>query len=139
MRPEQRPPTVGIVAALSYVLLAFAPYVLLPETETPGLAIYYDYGIAGPPFLTLLVVVAVVLFAAGRERRTEPDFVAGLVIVLSAVLSLLVFVWALAVPESVVTGLGEALWLEYHRWLLVLTSLATLACSVWYARVLSLF
>lgn len=137
MRAEQRPPTAGIVACLAYLLLAFGPYAL-PETEVSGLGVYYSYGIAGPQFLSLIALVGVVLFAAGRQVRTDPVFVAGLTIVLGAVLSLLVLAWAATVPEDVVTSLGTADWLEYHRWSLVACSVAVAASAGWYARALEL-
>ena len=140
MRAEQRPPTAGIVACVLYLLAVFVPYLLLTEAERAGFDAYYtQFGVAGPQFLALLVVVAIVLFAAGREVRTEPDYVAGLTLVLGFVLTLLVLVWTLAVTEDFVASIGEAAWLEYHRWVVLLTSLAIVACSAWYARVLSLF
>lgn len=138
MRPEQRPPTVGIVAAVSYLVAVFLPYVALSGVETAALPAYYDFGIAGPQFLAVLPLVGIILFAAGRERRTEPDYVAGLTLVLGAMLAVFVAIWALSVPENVVLSIGEATWLEYHRWLVLLTALAMVACSLWYAKSLEL-
>lgn len=138
MRADQRPPTVGILAALSYVVLVVLPYLTLSEREVGGVAFYYSHGIAGPQFLSILALVAIVLFAAGRQRRTEPDYVAGLTLVLGAVLAILVLGWAVSVPESVVAGLGTAAWLDHHRWLLSTAALAMVASAVWYARALSL-
>ena len=138
MHAEQRPPTAGIVAAVAYLVVVFAPYLLLPDAEAAGLPVYYDYGVAGPQYLSLLAVVAVVLFAAGREARTEPDFAAGILLVLGFVLALLVTLWAVLVPADVVLGLGEATWLEYHRWLAVVTAVGVFLAAGWYARVLGL-
>ncbi|GAB3016892.1 DUF7548 family protein [Natronobiforma cellulositropha] len=140
MRAEQRPPTAGIVACLCYLLVVFVPYLALTETERAGLETYYSaFGVAGPQFLALLVVVATVLFAAGRELRTEPDYAAGLTLVIGMVLTLLVLVWAVSVPEDVVASIGEVSWLEYHRWVVLATAVLLTACSVWYARALALF
>lgn len=139
MRADQRPPTLGILAALTYVVLAVLPYLFsAPETDVSAVGFYYSQGIAGPQFLSILALVAVVLFAAGRQGRTAPDYVAGLTLVLAAVLAMLVFAWAVTVPESVVVGLGTAEWLEYHRWLLSAAALTMVASAVWYARALSL-
>ncbi|WP_255169669.1 DUF7548 family protein [Natrononativus amylolyticus] len=138
MRPEQRPPTAGIVASISYLVVVFVPYVLLSETEAAALPTYYDFGLAGPQFLAVLPLVGLVLFAAGRQQRTEPDYVAGLTLVLGMVLTALIAIWAISVPENVVLSIGEASWLEYHRWLVLLAGLAMVACSLWYAKSLEL-
>lgn len=139
MRAQQRPPTAGIVSCLCYLLAVFAPYVLLEGPELDGLAVYYNqFGIAGPQFLAALALVGIVLFAAGREARTQPDYAAGLTLVLGVVLTLFAFGWALAVPEDVVLSIGEATWLEYHRWVVVAAGAAIAASSAWYARTLGL-
>lgn len=134
MRAEQRPPTAGIVAAVCYLALVALPFLALSGPEAAGIRIYYDYGIAGPHFLSLLAFVGIVLFAAGRQGRTEPDYAAGIAIVLGIVLALLVLGWAIAVPEEVVASLGESDWLEYHRWLVLLSAIGVAASGAWYAR-----
>lgn len=138
MRPEQRPPTAGIVASLSYLFAIFGPYLILSEEETAALPAYYDFGVAGPQFLAILPLVGLVLFAAGRQQRTEPDYIAGLTLVLGMVLTAFVAIWAVSVPQNVILSIGEASWLEYHRWLVVLAALAMVACSLWYAKSLEL-
>lgn len=138
MRGHRAPPTVGIGAAVGFVVLVFAPYVALSETETGGLSVYYDYGVAGPQFLAVLAAVAVVLFAAGREGRTDRSFVAGITVVLGLVLVSLIAAWALAVPGDVVASLGSAAWLEYHRWLVLASAVLIAASAGWYVRALSL-
>lgn len=139
MRPEQRPPTVAIAAALLYLLVVFVPYVASGDAEPGVLEAYYDaFGVVGPQFLSLLVVVAIVLFAAGRELRTEPDYVAGLTLVIGVVLVVFVALWSIAVTDDVATGLSDAAWVEYHRWLVLACSLAIPLSAVWYARTLEL-
>lgn len=138
MRAEQRPPTVGIVAACGYLVTVFTPYVALSSAEAAGLEVYYSFGIAGPHVLALLSLVAVVLFAAGRQDRTDPAFASGLTLVIGIVLTLLVLGWAIAVPEDVVGSLGTGDWLEYHRWVLVVCAFGVAVSSAWYARALSL-
>ncbi|USZ73080.1 DUF7548 family protein [Natronosalvus halobius] len=136
MHAHQRPPTLGVVAALTYVLAALAPYVLL-EVETSVLEVYYAAGLAGPNLLSLFALVAVVLFAAGRQTRTEPDLVAGVTLVLGLVLLAVTALWAVSVPESVVFEPG-ADWFVYHRWLTTAISAVIPAAAVWYARTLDL-
>ena len=139
MRAVQRPPTAGIVAAVTYIVLVFAPYVLFAVEDTNEIALYYDFGIAGPQYLSLLAAVGVILFAAGRERRTEPDLVAGLTLVLGLVLTIFVAIWAVSVPEDIVFALGDAAWVEHHRWLVVLAAAGLVVASLWYVRALELF
>ncbi|MFC7215129.1 hypothetical protein ACFQO4_13715 [Saliphagus sp. GCM10025334] len=136
MYPHQRPPTLGVVAALAYVFAALAPYVLL-EAETGVLEVYYAAGIAGPNLLSLFALVAVVLFAAGRQARTEPDLVAGVTLVLGLVLFAVTALWAVSVPENVVFEPG-ADWFVYHRWLTTAISAVIPAAAVWYAWTLDL-
>lgn len=138
MRPVQRPPTVGVVAALTYLLAILAPYLLLSDADVRTVALYYDAGVAGPQFLSLLAVVAAVLFAAGRQGRSDPDFVAGLALVLGVVLAALVLLWAVSVPESVILSIGEEEWFAYHRWLVALAAVALAGAAAWYVRALGL-
>lgn len=140
MRPDQRPPTVAIVASLLYLLVVFVPYVAFDGAGPGVLEAYYGtFGVVGPQYLSLLVVVALVLFAAGRELRTEPDYVAGLTLVLGVVLVVFVFLWAVAVTDDVATALSGSTWDGYHRWVVLATSFAIPICAAWYARTLELF
>ncbi len=138
MRPDQRPPTVGIGAAIAYVVIALAPYVVL-DVEPGVLDFYYTTGLAGPHLLSVFALVAVVLFAAGRQGRTEPDIVAGLTLVLGVVLFVVTVQWALSVPETIIVETTDASWFPYHRWLAVLTAAIIPVAAGWYTRVLGLF
>ncbi|MFC7232949.1 hypothetical protein ACFQMM_19225 [Saliphagus sp. GCM10025308] len=136
MHAHQRPPTLGVVAALAYVFAALAPYVLL-EVDTSVLEVYFAAGIAGPNLLSLFALVTVVLFAAGRQARTEPDLVAGVALVLGLVLLAMTALWAVSVPESVAFEAG-ADWFVYHRWFTTAISAVVPAAAVWYAWTLDL-
>lgn len=139
MRPEQRPPTVAIAASLLYLLVVFVPYVAFDGAEPGVLEAYYgSFGVVGPQYLSLLVVVAIVLFAAGRQLRTEPDYVAGLTLVLGVVLVVFVLLWSVAVTDDVAAAMSESTVDEYHRWAVLATSLAVPVCAAWYARTLEL-
>ncbi|MFP8891364.1 hypothetical protein ACLI4U_16590 [Natrialbaceae archaeon A-CW2] len=137
MRPVARPPTLGIIAALAYGIIAIAPYVFL-EVDSTVIDVYYDASLAGPQFLSLLAVVALVLFAAGRQGRTEPDTIAGLTLVIGVVLTVLTLTWALAVPTEIVLEAGDVTWFEYHRWGAVAAAATIPAAAAWYTRVLGL-
>ncbi|MCU4750867.1 hypothetical protein OB919_02535 [Halobacteria archaeon AArc-curdl1] len=137
MRPVARPPTLGIIASLAYGIIAIAPYVFL-EVDSTVIDVYYDVSLAGPQFLSLLAVVAFVLFAAGRQGRTEPDTVAGLTLVLGVVLTVLTLAWAVAVPTELVLEGGDVTWFEYHRWVAVVVAALVPVAAAWYTRVLGL-
>ncbi|WP_435363691.1 DUF7548 family protein [Haloarchaeobius sp. DYHT-AS-18] len=137
MNRLRTPPTVGIVAALAFVVAVFVPYVALSETAISGLGTYYGVGIVSPTYLSLFALVAVIVFAAGREGRTEPDLAAGVTLVFGLVMAFLTLSWALD-AGSVVSSLGTEAWMEYHPWAVLLCSVAVAACSAWYARVLGL-
>lgn len=138
MYSRQHPPTLGIVAAAGYVAVALAPYLLL-DPEPGILEFYYSFGLAGPPLLSLFAVVAVVMFAAGRQGRTEPDLIAGLTLVLGLVLAVITFHWAISVPETVVAEVTDATWFEYQRWIVAGIAVLVPLASAWYARALELF
>lgn len=137
MRSVARPPTLGIIAALAYCIIAIAPYVFL-EVDSTVIDVYYDVSLAGPQFLSLLAVVALVLFAAARQGRTEPDTVAGLTLVLGVVLTVFTLTWALAVPTEIVLEVGDVTWFEYHRWAAVAVAALVAVAAVWYTRALGL-
>ncbi|WP_435349064.1 DUF7548 family protein [Haloarchaeobius sp. HRN-SO-5] len=130
------PPTVGIAAALAFVAAVLVPYVALSSAAVQALATYYGFGLVGPPYLTLFALVAVIVLAAGRAGRTEPDLAAGVAVVLGAVLALLTLLWATAVDGGVVSSMGTESWLAYHRWVVTAVALVLVGASVWYADVL---
>ncbi|WP_435335767.1 DUF7548 family protein [Haloarchaeobius sp. TZWWS8] len=132
------PPTAGIVAALALVAAVFAPYVALSASGVSALGTYYGYGLVGPPYIALFALVAAIVFAAGREGRTEPDLAAGVTLVLGFAVVALVFVWAVSVSSEFVSSIGTETWMAYHRWAVLLVGVVLAACGVWYARVLGL-
>lgn len=115
-------PTLGALAAVLALLALLAPTVLLAEAAVAGLGTYYGAGVLGGAFVavvaTLGLVTAIALAAAGRER-SDPAWAGGVALGLASVLLLLALQWAVAVPESVVAGIGTATWLEWHRWIVV--------------------
>ncbi|WP_435360295.1 DUF7548 family protein [Haloarchaeobius sp. DFWS5] len=132
------PPTVGIVAALTFLVAIFFPYVTLSSASVSALGTYYGFGPVGPPYLSLFALVVLVVFAAGREGRTEPDLAAGVTLVVGLATAGLTFLWAIAVSGDVVSSIGTETWLSYHRWAVLAVALVLPVAATWYADVLGL-
>jgi hypothetical protein len=129
--PETRAPSVGVVAALAVLAAVAAPYFLIDATEV---GVYYSAPTFVPLHLVvgLFATVAVVIFAAGRNGRTDPLIAAGATVVLGGFMALLVLWWAVAVG-SLVGGLTEVAAFDYHRWLLLAAALAVAGSAGWFA------
>jgi hypothetical protein len=130
-------PTVGIVASLAVIAVLAAPYAVV--TGASGVGTYFAAGSVNPLVVGLFAAVAIIVFAAGREGRSPPDLVAGAALVLGVFMTALSVLWAVSVPRSVVTQLSTATVLQYHRGVLVLTTLAVPIVATWYARALQIF
>ena len=130
-------PTVGIVASLAVIAVLAAPYAIVEGGS--GVGTYFAAGAINPQIVGLFAAVAIIVFAAGREDRSPADLVAGATLVLGVFMTALALLWAVTVPQSVVTQLSTATILQYHRGALVVTTLAVPAVAVWYARALRIF
>jgi hypothetical protein len=130
--PETSAPAMGVVAAVAVLAVVVAPYFLLPATDV---GVYYSAPTFVPVHLVvgLFAMVAVVIFAAGRNGRTDPPTAAGATVVLGGFMAVLVLWWAVAVG-GLVGSLTEVATFDYHRWLLLVTTLAVAASAGWYAR-----
>ncbi|MFC7080891.1 DUF7548 family protein [Halorussus caseinilyticus] len=130
--PETPAPTVGVVAALAVLAAIVVPYFLIGASEV---GVYYSAPTLIPVHLVvgLFATVAIVVFAAGRNGRTDPPTAAGAAVVLGGFVALLVLWWAVAVG-SLVGSLTEQAAFGYHRWALLAASLALAASGGWFAR-----
>lgn len=130
--PETRAPTVGILAALAVLAVVAAPYFLIPARDV---GVYYSTPTFVPVHLVvgLFAMVSVVVFAAGRNGRTDPPTAAGAAVVLGGFMVVLVLWWALAVG-GLVGSLTRNATFDYHRWLLLASTLAVAASATWFAR-----
>ena len=128
---ETRAPTLGIVAAVVVLAAVAVPYVYL---SAPDAAIYYSAPTPVPIHLVvgLFAAVSVIVFAGGRNGRTDPPTAAGAAVVLGGFMSILVLWWALTVGGLVGSFPVEATF-DYHRWLLLLATLLVAASAGWYA------
>jgi hypothetical protein len=134
MDPVERPPTAGVVACL-LVLAALAwPYVSEPVAAVSA---YYAAAPVTPLAAGLLALVAVIVFAAGRQGRSDPELVAGAGLVFGLFIAGIGVSFALSARIDVIGG-SSAL-LSYQRWVLAGASLLVPLFSVWYARTLRLF
>ena len=145
MEDRRLAPTVGIVASLLVVVLLVVPYGLV---DGEAVANYYGAGVLSPWVGGLLALVAVVVFAAGREDRTDPETAAGFGLGLGVAAVAVVALWAATVPaevplqlttdEPLVGPLSTGTVVEYHRWLTTVVGLVVPAAGVWYAKALRL-
>lgn len=133
-------PTAGIVACVVVLALLAAPYLLVDQAA--AVTAYYDAGLVTPFAAGLLALVGVIVFAAGREERSDPPLVAGAGLVFGLFVLVLSGLWAVSVPGSVAVQLGDvgpaSSFVEYHRFLLVLAGAGMFLAGVWYARALRL-
>ena len=139
-------PTVGIVASLLVVVLLAVPYGVV---DGEAVANYYGAGVLSPWVGGLLALVAVVVFAAGREDRTNPETAAGFGLGLGAATVAVFALWAVTVPaevplqlttdEPLVGPLTTGTVVEYHRWVTAGVALLVPAAGAWYARALRLY
>jgi hypothetical protein len=134
-------PTAGIVACLLLVAVLLVPYLVV----SPGSAVnaYYNAGAITPLAAGLFALVGVIVFAAGREERTDPPLAAGAGLVFGLFAVAVTLAWALTVPASVALQLGTGsdavtTLLEYHRYLVVLAAALVAGTGAWYARALRL-
>lgn len=129
-RSRRLAPLAGIVASLLVIGALVVPYAL---ERSAIVGLYYDSGAVNPLVTGLLAVVAVVVFAAGRQGRTDPGLAAGVTLTLGIFVVLATVAWALTVRVDVA---GASL--SSHRWVLVALTLTLPATAAWYARSLGL-
>lgn len=133
MEDTRLAPTAGIVAC-ALVLVALAlPYAV---ASASAVGAYYAAAALSPLATALFALAGVIVFAAGRERRSDPALAAGAALVLGVFAVGVSLVWALSVrPDAL--GSNLALF-SYHRWLVVGASLTVPVAGAWYARTLGL-
>lgn len=126
----------GIVSCLLVLCVLAIPYVVVGDGTTVNF--YYAAGVIDPLVAGLLCAVGIIVFAAGRQGRTDPGTAAGVTLAFGAFVTLVAIAWAFTVPEQLVLQLSRNALLEYHRAVLVLSSVGVLVSGAWYARALSL-
>lgn len=130
--PRRFVPVVGI-AACAVVLAGLAVPFVLADPGQVGL--YYDSGAVNPLVAGLFAVLSIVVFAAGREGRTDPALAAGVTLTMGVFTTVVAVAWALTVRVDVV----DAAAVSAHPLALAVVSLSLPAAATWYARSLGLF
>ncbi|MFB6207080.1 MAG: hypothetical protein ABEJ05_11210 [Haloglomus sp.] len=133
MNPRKAAPTVGIVGCLLVLAVLAWPYLQEP---TAVVATYYASGAVTPLAAGLLAFVGIIVFAAGREERSDPALVAGAALVFGLFVLVINLTFALSARVDVLGG-SSAL-LTYQRWLLAVVGLVPVVGAGWYARTLGL-
>ncbi|SFS08592.1 hypothetical protein SAMN05216559_3465 [Halomicrobium zhouii] len=137
MEATRLAPSVGIVASALVLFVLTIPYALVDAGS--AVATYYASGAVNPLVVGLFALVAVMVFAAGRQGRSPPDLVAGAALVLGLFMFVISLLWAVTLPGNPLLEFSMSTILEYHRTALVLTSLGVPVSAVWYARALRIF
>jgi hypothetical protein len=130
--PETSAPMAGVVASLAVLAVVVVPYFLIPARDV---GIYYGAPTFVPIHLVigLFATVAIVIFAAGRNGRTDPPTAAGATLVLGGFMALLVLWWAIAVGD-LVGSFDVSASFDYHRWLLLAATVAVAGSGWWFTR-----
>lgn len=134
-------PAAGVVGCLLVLTVLALPYLIVAEASAVGT--YYGAGLVTPLAAGLFALVGVIVFAAGREERSDPPLSAGAGLVFGLFIAVICGLWAATVPASVPVQLGTAsdlgtTLLEYHRWLLAVAAAIVPASAAWYAWALRL-
>lgn len=127
------PPTAGIAACLAVLLVLAWPFA---QETASSVGLYYSTGAVTPYAAGLLALVAVIVFAAGRQGRSDPSLVAGAGLVFGLFIAVISLLWAFTARVDVLGGTSALL--SSQRWVLAAVSLGVPLAGLWYARVLRL-
>jgi hypothetical protein len=133
MNARKAAPTLGIAACLAVLAVLVWPYAV-ESAESVGA--YYASGAITPLAAGLFALVSVIVFAAGREGRSDPATVAGVVLVFGLFIVLITVAFAFTARVDVLGGSSP--FISWQRWLLVATGVLVLLSGGWYARSLRL-
>lgn len=126
-------PTVGIAACVIVLAVLGLPYLLVPVEQV---TMYYATGAITPLAAGLFALVGIIVFAAGREERSDPALTAGAALVLGLFTFVISLAWAVTARVDVLVSPGAIL--PNQRWALAAFSALVPATAVWYARSLGL-
>jgi len=124
MEHDRVAPLVGILGCLAVLAALAYPYFAVPA----DVGAYYAAGALNPLAAGALALVTIIVLAAGRERRTEPDFAAGVALVFGLAIVVILALWATSVRLDVAAVHPD------HRWVATGVSLLVPAGSAWFAR-----
>lgn len=138
MNGERTAATVGVAACVLTAVAVVAPYVVLPASAQQYVGAYYGTGPVSPLALGLLGLVGAIVFASGREERSSPDLVAGVMLTVGAFSLLVGAVWALGFDPAAAGGDVPVDFFGTHRWVVLAGVTLEAAAAGWYAGALGL-
>lgn len=124
-------PTVGLLTCILTLVVLACPYLLAPPSEVTT---YYASGALSPLIAGLFALVAIIVFAAGREERADPALSAGAALVLGLFVFGISVAWAVTARVDVLTSPGPLL--PTQRWVLAAVTVGVPTSAGWYARTL---
>lgn len=126
-------PTLGVFACLALLGVLAVPYAV---ASVPAVNAYYGAGTLPATATGLFAVVGVIVFAAGRQRRSDPALTAGAALVLGAFAVVTAAVWAATIRPDIL-GTNAAAFAR-HRWAVAGVAVLYPLAAGWYARALGL-
>lgn len=133
MDRERAAATAGVAACVLTAAAVAAPYLVLPAGQVDDVAAYYGAGMVSPLAPGLLGLVGAIVFAAGREGRSDPDLVAGVALAVGVFSLIVGLEWALSFRPGVFGGGVAIEFLDGHRWSVPAGGLLETVAAVWYA------
>ena len=121
-------PLVGIVASFGFLVALGAPYVLTDSAA--GVSAYYASGAINPLLAGLFALITIIVFAAGREGRTDPELAAGVALALGVFITIIALAWALTVRVDAVAIETS------HRWIVTAVAGVVPVSAAWFGRAL---
>lgn len=111
-------------------LLLLAP---LAVADANAVGVYYGQAAVTPLLSAVFLAVAVVAVVGARRGTADPPFAAGVAVACALGATAVLAAWAVPLAPDVVGGLTDVAAMRYHRWALVLASLAATAGFTGYA------
>lgn len=133
MDRERTAATAGVAACLLTAGSVAAPYLLVSENASVQVGTYYGAGPVNPLAVGLVAVIGAIIFAAGREGRSDPDLVAGIMLPVGAFSTVVAAVWVGAFDPALITDQSTLGFFSTHRWTVLAGGALEAAAAAWYA------
>lgn len=133
MDGERAAASAGVLACLLTAGAVAAPYFLLPPELAGAVTDYYANGLVTPFAPGLLGLIGAIVFASGRERRADPDLVAGITLAIGVFSFVVALEWALSFRPDLVASTEALEFMSTHRWSVPAGTLLEALAALWYA------
>lgn len=133
MDGERTAATVGTAACLLTAGAVATPYLLLSGNAVQYVGWYYAAGPVNPLAVGLLGLLGAIIFAAGRERRSDPDLVAGIMLSVGLFSAGVAALWATGFDPGGIDSTAALEFMDVHRWSVLAGGVAELVAALWYA------